>query len=149
MNTMKAAVVPALGAPLEIRDLAVPDPGPGQVLVRMEASGICHTDIHAAHGDWPVTPTPPFVPGHEGIGIIEKVGAGVRRPASRRPGGHRLARVGLRPLPLLRLRLRDAVRDPAEQRLLGRRRVRRVRRRRRALRRARPRRASPPATPRR
>ena len=76
MNTMKAAVVPALGAPLEIRDLAVPDPGPGQVLVRMETSGICHTDIHAAHGDWPVTPQPPFVPGHEGIGIVEKLGAG-------------------------------------------------------------------------
>ena len=76
MNTMKAAVVPALGAPLEIRDIAVPDPGPGQVLVRMETSGICHTDIHAAHGDWPVTPQPPFVPGHEGIGIVEKLGAG-------------------------------------------------------------------------
>ncbi len=45
---MRAAVVPSLGAPLEIRDLPVPDPGPGQVLVRIEASGLCHTDIHAA-----------------------------------------------------------------------------------------------------
>src|SRR4029453_1283610 len=76
MNSMKAAVVPALGSPLEIRELPIPEPGPGQVLVRMQASGICHTDIHAARGDWPVTPTPPFVPGHEGIGIIERVGPG-------------------------------------------------------------------------
>jgi D-arabinose 1-dehydrogenase-like Zn-dependent alcohol dehydrogenase len=87
MNTMKAAVVPALGAPLEIRDLAVPDPGPGQVLVRMETSGICHTDIHAAHGDWQVTPQPPFVPGHEGIGIVEKLCAG----SSVRQAGDRVA----------------------------------------------------------
>jgi len=76
MTMMKAAVVPALGSPLEIRELAIPDPGPGQVLVRMQASGICHTDIHAARGDWPVKPNPPFVPGHEGIGIVERVGAG-------------------------------------------------------------------------
>jgi alcohol dehydrogenase, propanol-preferring len=73
---MKAAVVPALGSPLEIRELPIPEPGPGQVLVRMQASGICHTDIHAARGDWPVTPNPPFVPGHEGIGIVERVGSG-------------------------------------------------------------------------
>jgi propanol-preferring alcohol dehydrogenase len=58
MNSMKAAVVPALGAPLEIREIPVPEPGPGQVLVRMQASGICHTDIHAARGDWPVKPHP-------------------------------------------------------------------------------------------
>jgi len=74
---MRAAVVPALGSPLEIRDLPVPTPGPGQVLVRIETSGICHTDIHAARGDWPVKPTAPFIPGHEGVGIVEKVGAGV------------------------------------------------------------------------
>jgi propanol-preferring alcohol dehydrogenase len=43
----------------------------------MEACGLCHTDIHAAHGDWPVKPTPPFVPGHEGVGIVEAVGHGV------------------------------------------------------------------------
>ena len=76
MTMMKAAVVPALGSPLEIRELPIPEPGPGQVLVRMQASGICHTDIHAARGDWPVKPNPPFVPGHEGIGIVERVGSG-------------------------------------------------------------------------
>jgi propanol-preferring alcohol dehydrogenase len=85
MNTMKAAVVPALGAPLEIRELPVPTPGPGQVLVRMQTSGVCHTDIHAARGDWPVKPAPPFVPGHEGIGVVEQVGPGaaVRRVGER------------------------------------------------------------------
>lgn len=45
----------------------------------MEASGLCHTDIHAANGDWPVKPTPPFVPGHEGVGIVERLGGGVTR----------------------------------------------------------------------
>jgi propanol-preferring alcohol dehydrogenase len=74
---MKAAVVDAFDRPLTIKDLPIPEPGAGQVLVRIEASGICHTDIHAAHGDWPVKPNPPFVPGHEGIGRVERVGPGV------------------------------------------------------------------------
>jgi propanol-preferring alcohol dehydrogenase len=74
---MRAAVVTAFTAPLEMQDLPVPEPGPGEVLVRIECTGLCHTDIHAAHGDWPVAPTPPFVPGHEGIGRVEALGAGV------------------------------------------------------------------------
>ena len=74
---MKAAVVTTFHAPLEIQDLPVPDPGPGEVLVRIEFSGLCGTDIHAARGDWPVQPTLPFIPGHEGIGHVEKLGAGV------------------------------------------------------------------------
>jgi propanol-preferring alcohol dehydrogenase len=73
---MKAAVVPALGAPLEIRDVPVPTPGPGQVLVRIEACGLCHTDIHAARGDWPVKPKMPLIPGHEGVGRIVELGEG-------------------------------------------------------------------------
>lgn len=73
---MKAAVVPALGAPLEIRDLPVPDPGPGQITVKIEASGLCHTDIHAANGDWPVKPKIPLIPGHEGVGTIVAIGEG-------------------------------------------------------------------------
>ena len=60
---MKSAVVRAFGQPLVLEDRPIPRPGPGQVVIRMEASGLCHTDIHAAHGDWPVKPTPPFVPG--------------------------------------------------------------------------------------
>lgn len=73
---MRAAVVPELKAPLEIRDLPVPEPGPGQVLVKIEASGLCHTDIHAARGDWPVKPKALLVPGHEGVGTVVKLGPG-------------------------------------------------------------------------
>jgi propanol-preferring alcohol dehydrogenase len=83
MSTMRAAVVTELGRPLVIQDRPIPEPGPGEVLVRMVASGVCHTDIHAARGDWPVKPNPPFVPGHEGVGIIERVGPG---PAVRQVG---------------------------------------------------------------
>jgi len=74
---MKAAVVTDFHSPLQIQDLPIPEPGPGEVLVRIQTSGLCHTDIHAARGDWPVQPTPPFIPGHEGIGRIEKLGPGV------------------------------------------------------------------------
>jgi len=74
---MRAAVVTKLGAPLEIRDVKRPDPGPGEILVKVEASGVCHTDLHAANGDWPVKPTPPFIPGHEGVGTVAGVGVGV------------------------------------------------------------------------
>ena len=76
---MRAAVVEQFGRPLVIEDRPIPEPGPGQISVRMEASGLCHTDIHAAHGDWPVKPIPPFVPGHEGVGLVYAVGNGVTR----------------------------------------------------------------------
>ena len=62
-----------------IEDVAKPVPGPGQVLVKVETSGLCHTDIHAARGDWPVKPAPPFIPGHEGVGLVERLGEGVTR----------------------------------------------------------------------
>ncbi|PSL37156.1 propanol-preferring alcohol dehydrogenase [Labedella gwakjiensis] len=74
---MKTAVVTSFTSPLEIVDRDIPQPSPGEVLVRLETCGLCHTDIHAAHGDWPVKPTPPFVPGHEGVGIVELLGDGV------------------------------------------------------------------------
>lgn len=73
---MKAAVVRSFDRPLEMEELPIPVPGADQVLVRIETSGLCHTDIHAARGEWPVKPSPPFVPGHEGVGIIEGVGEG-------------------------------------------------------------------------
>jgi alcohol dehydrogenase, propanol-preferring len=76
-RTMKAAVVTALGGPLDIREVPVPQVGPGQVLIRVRASGVCHTDLHAAMGDWPVKPNPPFIPGHEGVGEVAAVGGGV------------------------------------------------------------------------
>ena len=74
---MKAAIVSSFTSALEIRDVPVPKPGPGQVLIQMQTCGLCHTDIHAARGDWPVKPTPPFTPGHEGIGVVQALGSGV------------------------------------------------------------------------
>ncbi|WP_298948442.1 alcohol dehydrogenase AdhP [uncultured Paracoccus sp.] len=74
---MKAAVVREFGKPLYIEDAPIPEPGPGQIQVKIEACGVCHTDLHAAYGDWPVRPNPPFIPGHEGVGYVSGVGAGV------------------------------------------------------------------------
>ncbi|GAA5022153.1 hypothetical protein GCM10025794_08700 [Massilia kyonggiensis] len=79
---MKAAVVRAFGQPLYIEDAPVPVPGPGQVLVKIEACGVCHTDLHAAGGEWPVKPNPPFIPGHEGVGYVAEVGPGVKHVRS-------------------------------------------------------------------
>jgi len=78
LKTMKAAVVHDFGKPLVIEEIPVPEPGPGQVLVRIEATGVCHTDLHAASGDWPVKPGLPFVPGHEGTGVVVALGPEVR-----------------------------------------------------------------------
>lgn len=74
---MKAAVVRELGRPLTIEEWPIPVPGRGEVLVKIMATGVCHTDLHAAEGDWPVKPTAPFIPGHEGAGIVAAVGPGV------------------------------------------------------------------------
>ena len=77
MQTMKAAVVKAFGKPLVIEDVPVPVPGPGELLVKLKACGVCHTDLHAASGDWPVKPVPPFIPGHEAAGVVAALGQGV------------------------------------------------------------------------
>jgi propanol-preferring alcohol dehydrogenase len=74
---MKAAVVKAFGKPLVIEDVPVPVPGPGELLVKVKACGVCHTDLHAASGDWPVKPVPPFIPGHEVAGTVAALGPGV------------------------------------------------------------------------
>jgi alcohol dehydrogenase, propanol-preferring len=74
---MHAAVVEEFGKPLVLRDWDIPVPGPGQILVKTLACGVCHTDLHAARGDWPLKPKPPFIPGHEAIGLVAGVGAGV------------------------------------------------------------------------
>jgi alcohol dehydrogenase, propanol-preferring len=76
-NTMQAAQVERFGQPLALRELVLPSPGAGQILVKTEACGVCHTDLHAAQGDWPLKPALPFTPGHEGIGIVAALGAGV------------------------------------------------------------------------
>lgn len=74
---MKAAIVHAFREPLSVKEVEKPVIGHGEILVRIKACGVCHTDLHAAHGDWPVKPKLPLIPGHEGAGIIEAVGEGV------------------------------------------------------------------------
>ena len=76
-KSMKAAVVRAFGEPLRIEEVPVPEVQPGMIQVAIQASGVCHTDLHAAEGDWPVKPRPPFIPGHEGVGFVAEIGAGV------------------------------------------------------------------------
>jgi propanol-preferring alcohol dehydrogenase len=79
--TYRAAVVNDFGAPLALQEVPRLGLEPGQVRVKVEATGLCHTDIHAAHGDWPVKPSPPFIPGHEGVGIVAELGPGVTEVA--------------------------------------------------------------------
>jgi propanol-preferring alcohol dehydrogenase len=81
VQTYRAAVVHEFNSPLTVEQVTAAELDTGQVRVRVEASGLCHTDIHAAHGDWPVKPSPPFVPGHEGIGIVVERGPGVTEVA--------------------------------------------------------------------
>ncbi len=76
-QTMRAAVVHEFNQPLVIEDVPVPRPGLNEILVRVVSSGVCHTDLHAACGDWPVKPSLPFIPGHEGVGYVAAVGEGV------------------------------------------------------------------------
>ncbi|WP_149539780.1 zinc-dependent alcohol dehydrogenase [Siccirubricoccus phaeus] len=76
---MKAAVARAFGQPLAIEQLPIPEPGPDQILVRLAATGVCHTDLHAVKGDWPVKPALPFIPGHEGVGTVAATGSRVTR----------------------------------------------------------------------
>lgn len=74
---MKAAVVNQFHDKLEIKEVPIPELEHGEILVKIKACGVCHTDLHAAHGDWPVKPKLPLIPGHEGVGVIERVGPGV------------------------------------------------------------------------
>lgn len=74
---MKAAVVREFGAPLQIEEVEVKRPGRNQILVKVIASGVCHTDLHAVEGDWPVKPKMPLIPGHEGVGYVVAVGPDV------------------------------------------------------------------------
>ncbi len=76
-QTMRAAVVRDFGQPLRIEDVPVHRPGRNQILVKVVASGVCHTDLHAIDGDWPVKPKMPLIPGHEAVGYVAAVGEGV------------------------------------------------------------------------
>lgn len=73
-STMTAAVVHQFGDTLSVEQRRTPQPRRGQALVKVFALGVCHTDLHASAGDWPVKPSPPFVPGHEGVGEVIAVG---------------------------------------------------------------------------
>src|SRR5438105_10253992 len=81
LSTYRAAVVHQFHNPLTVEEVPQRELEPGQVRVEVEASGLCHTDIHAAHGDWPVKPSPPFIPGHEGVGTVVELGPGVSEVA--------------------------------------------------------------------
>jgi len=73
-KTMRAAVVRQFGAPLVMEEVAVPTPQLGEVLVKVMACGLCHTDLHAIDG---VQPALPLIPGHEVAGVVEAIGPGV------------------------------------------------------------------------
>ena len=85
---MRAMVLDAPGRPLRAADLPVPEPGPGQVRIRVAACGVCRTDLHVVDGELP-DPALPVVPGHEVVGVVDAVGPGA--PGGLAPG----ARVGV------------------------------------------------------
>src|SRR6516164_3718285 len=81
LGPYRAAVVHEFHAPLSVEEVPARPLEPGQIRVQVEATGLCHTDIHAAHGDWPIKPSPPFIPGHEGVGIVRELGPSVTEVA--------------------------------------------------------------------
>ncbi|GEN12234.1 alcohol dehydrogenase, propanol-preferring [Myxococcus fulvus] len=79
MKLMRAAFAEAIGEPLKLREVPIPEPGPGEVLVRIAASGVCHTDVSILDGEWPMKkPRFPVVLGHEATGYVAGLGEGVR-----------------------------------------------------------------------
>ena len=72
------AVARAFHSPLCLEEIVFRDPEPSELLVRMSACGVCHTDLHAIDGEWPMKPVLPFVPGHEGVGVVVKAGRDVQ-----------------------------------------------------------------------
>lgn len=71
---MKAGIVKQFGKTIDIEHTDKPKPGKHQALVKLISTGVCHTDLHALEGDWPVKPSPPFIPGHEGVGEVVELG---------------------------------------------------------------------------
>lgn len=72
-----AQVIEKVGGPVEYKQIPVAEPGPGEVLVNIKYSGVCHTDLHAVNGDWPIPTKLPLVGGHEGAGYVVARGPGV------------------------------------------------------------------------
>lgn len=77
-KTQKAIIFYKNGGPLEYKDIPVPEPKSSEILINVKYSGVCHTDLHAWKGDWPLDVKLPLVGGHEGAGIVVKVGSNVR-----------------------------------------------------------------------
>ncbi|WMH62855.1 alcohol dehydrogenase catalytic domain-containing protein [Mucilaginibacter gossypii] len=76
---MKAAVIHGFGEPLHIEEMPVREPGKNEILIKVIACGICHTDLHACQGDWPAKAKMPLVPGHKAIGYVVALGKGVNK----------------------------------------------------------------------
>lgn len=76
---MKAAVIHEFGAALKIEEMPVKEPQENQILVKVISCGVCHTDLHACNGDWPVKSKMPLIPGHEAIGYVAALGKGVHQ----------------------------------------------------------------------
>ena len=74
-HQVKAVVARSKGAPVSVETINVPDPGPGEALVQVQACGVCHTDLHYREGG--INDDFPFLLGHEASGIVEAVGDGV------------------------------------------------------------------------
>src|SRR5690349_7872306 len=79
MQQVKAVVARAQGKPVEVVTINVPDPGPGEAVVRIQACGVCHTDLHYREGG--INDEFPFLLGHEAAGVVEAVGEGVTEVA--------------------------------------------------------------------
>lgn len=75
--TMRAAVLHQLGGPLSLEQVPMPRPAAGEVLIKVVACGVCHSDVHACDGDWPTPPALPLIPGHEVTGHVVELGSGV------------------------------------------------------------------------
>ncbi|HPB45867.1 MAG TPA: alcohol dehydrogenase catalytic domain-containing protein [Microthrixaceae bacterium] len=78
-QTVRGVIARAKGEPVSIEEIVVPDPGPGEVVVRVQACGVCHTDLHYREGG--INDEFPFLLGHEAAGIVEEVGEGVSNVA--------------------------------------------------------------------
>ncbi|KAG7660331.1 uncharacterized protein J8A68_006159 [[Candida] subhashii] len=77
-KTQKAVVFETNGGPLEYRDIPVPVPKANEILINIKYSGVCHTDLHAWKGDWPLPTKLPLVGGHEGAGVVVAMGENVK-----------------------------------------------------------------------
>ena len=76
---MKAAVCEVFGRPLVLSEVPAPSPGPAELLIRVSACGVCHSDLHLIDGEWRQWGTrPPFIPGHEVTGVVEEAGPEAR-----------------------------------------------------------------------